>query len=88
MNKKIIKVDFTKLSDKRYRTMVCRNKKRREWLIHLKDCNLRRHYGITLKEYELLLKRQKGFCAICRGRQTNRQNRSLDVDHEKEYRKD
>ena len=31
-----------------------------------RDMRLRRLYGITLRQYDLMLKRQKGVCAICR----------------------
>lgn len=31
-----------------------------------RDHRLRRLYGITLRQYNLMLKRQKGVCAICR----------------------
>lgn len=40
---------------------------------------LRRAYGITVEEYEELLDRQDGVCAICKG--TNVDSRRLHVDH-------
>lgn len=39
----------------------------------------RRRYGITQKDYDSLLKNQKGVCAICKG--TNKSGRGLGVDH-------
>ena len=43
-----------------------------------RDKYLRRHYGLTLRQYELMLKRQKGRCAIC----GKTPKRSLHVDHD------
>lgn len=44
-----------------------------------RDSYLRRTYGISEAEYELILKRQKGLCWIC-GKPPK--NRRLHVDHE------
>lgn len=41
--------------------------------------NLKRHYGITLEEYDKLLEKQDGVCAICGGININ--GRRLYVDH-------
>jgi hypothetical protein len=41
---------------------------------------LRRHYGITVDEYEWLLSAQGGVCKICRKPETGRR-KSLSVDH-------
>lgn len=38
---------------------------------------LKHHYNITLEQYQLLFKQQRGRCAICR----NTSKRFLDVDH-------
>lgn len=38
-------------------------------------------YGITVEQYELLLKRQKGVCAICRRPPKARARLSVDHDH-------
>lgn len=43
-----------------------------------KDYDLRRNYGITLEEYETLLKAQNGVCAICLSPPTKNK---LAVDH-------
>lgn len=42
----------------------CTNKQRRKGRKH-KDSNLQSKYGITLKQYDLMLKSQNGVCAIC-----------------------
>lgn len=44
-----------------------------------RDLRLRRLYGISLRQYELMLKRQKGVCAIC---QRPPKSRPLHVDHD------
>jgi len=45
---------------------------------------LKRVFGITIKEYELMLKSQNGVCAICKQTETAKQNDNilpLSVDH-------
>lgn len=51
-----------------------------------KDQNLRKSYGITLKQYEEMLKDQNNGCAICGNPETatkrgSREERSLAIDH-------
>ena len=43
-----------------------------------RDSRLRKTYGISLADYDRMLKAQKGGCAIC-GRKPK--SRALDVDH-------
>jgi hypothetical protein len=45
--------------------------------------NLKR-YGITLADYDQMLKRQKGVCAICKKPETHSRQRRLSVDHNHE----
>lgn len=42
--------------------------------------NLRRRYKMTLDEYDSLIEKQKGVCAICGYRPTEK-HRALSVDH-------
>lgn len=46
-----------------------------------RDSYLRRVYGISLAQYEELLKKQGGGCAIC-GKTPEEEGRSLSVDHD------
>lgn len=50
--------------------------KRREYGYHL-----RKKYGITVEDYDAMLKSQGGQCAICRDAKIWKQKRSLVVDH-------
>ncbi len=54
--------------------------KHRAWCLR-RDCDkrLQRRYGITLAQYNVMARRQKWRCWICRRRQTG--GRRLDVDH-------
>lgn len=51
-----------------------------------RNCQLRRDYGITLDDYEVMLKSQDGVCAICgdppKGGKTSSKNLHVDHDHE------
>ena len=45
-------------------------------------CNLKKKYGFSIEEYNLLLKKQKDKCAICGSKKNKIANRSrLEVDH-------
>jgi hypothetical protein len=49
-----------------------------------KNVFLKRHYGITLAQYETMLEAQNGTCAICQKAETNEikgKTMSLAVDH-------
>lgn len=66
-------------SGKSYICKNCSNKKRN-------DRRLRRVYGISQQEYDLLFEKQKGKCAICENPETtvdprNHKIRKLSVDH-------
>lgn len=50
-----------------------------------KDYLLRRMYGITLEEYQEMVLRQKGLCAICGRMPVGKHNQAvLHVDHDHE----
>lgn len=42
---------------------------------------LKHRYGITLKDYEELLDKQNGVCAICSNKETIKRKTNLSVDH-------
>ena len=46
-----------------------------------RDLRLRRLYGITLRQYRKMLKRQKGVCAVC-GKPPKKVSLNVDHDHE------
>jgi hypothetical protein len=48
---------------------------------HCRDYAFRRKYGITLDEYEAMLARQKGLCAICQQPPSGKVRVRLCVDH-------
>lgn len=48
--------------------------------LYLKSRNLLRDFGITLNDYNNLLNKQNGKCAICNG-EPNSKNKTLGVDH-------
>lgn len=43
--------------------------------------DLKKRYGITVEQYDLLLKSQKGVCAICGGNNLDEKRLSVDHDH-------
>ena len=51
-----------------------------------RDARYQRLYGITLKDYERMLKEQKGVCAIC-GRPPKNRRLAVDHDHSLAYLK-
>lgn len=48
----------------------------------MRQNHLRRKYGISIEQYDEMLRRQGGVCAICRGKQ-NAKWKHFDVDHDK-----
>lgn len=62
-----------------------RNNNRKSHKVYLKRFSLRKNYGLTLEEYQEILKKQKGKCAICGGVETRKAMfggpKDLSVDH-------
>lgn len=50
----------------------------------MRENQLRLHYGLSLKDFNALLEKQGGVCAICKNppRNTGKWNRNLSVDHD------
>lgn len=80
--------DKVRVSQKRYRTKhrALVTERTRLWA-HTNDgwkscrnTQFKRKYGITLEQYEAMLKDQENACLIC-GRKNNDDNRRLYVDH-------
>lgn len=46
-----------------------------------RNANLLRLYGLSLKDYDMLLLAQKGVCAICGKPETSSKRKNLSVDH-------
>ena len=67
---------------------ICRNREGREYRENnpekvvktIRESNYRRNYGITLEQYEIILKSQNGLCKICE--KVNIVGKRLAVDHE------
>jgi len=79
--------DWNKLNPER-KKVLCRlnmRKNRKENPRHYKNAELLRTYGITLEEYENLLRNQGGVCAICKSTDNkmggNRKYFLVDHDH-------
>jgi len=49
-----------------------------------RNTRLQYYYGISLEEYNFMLKEQGGVCAICKRNQINGKGSFLHVDHSKE----
>lgn len=58
---------------KRYRL-----EKATQYKVSMRRCNLRSEYGISLEDYNILKKNQKGRCAIC----NKKYSKTLLVDHD------
>lgn len=46
-----------------------------------REAHLRRKFGMTLDEYDALLKKQNNACAICKKQQAHRPGTNLPIDH-------
>ena len=47
----------------------------------IRDYHLKQTFGITLDDYNRLLKKQKGVCAICKGPPNRQGSYTVDHDH-------
>jgi hypothetical protein len=47
-----------------------------------RNVRLKREFGITVDDYEVLFKKQNGRCAICRGKPLKNKNLCIDHCHE------
>lgn len=47
----------------------------------VKDCHLKRQFGISWKEYQVMFEMQNGLCVLCERKENNRM---LSVDHNHE----
>lgn len=74
----------------RYKSRICRDcvnaDARRNHARRPKDKvrneNLKRRYGITLADYQIMLTAQVGVCAVCENPPTERDRFILNVDHD------
>lgn len=73
--------DRTNKDGRDYTCKDCNKKANRKYNFKFKNNNLKCRYGITLQEYNKLLKKQNGVCAICKKTEINRK---LSVDHNHE----
>lgn len=53
-----------------------------EGVISSRKAHLKRKYGITLDEFNKMLKKQDGKCAICGGTETRDKHKVMAVDHD------
>lgn len=53
-----------------------------EGIISSRKAHLKKTYGITLDEFNQMLKKQKGKCAICGGTETRDKHKVMAVDHD------
>ena len=67
-----------------YRCKECARKNNKKYYdpVRMRSLALKRLYGITLDDYNRMLKIQNNRCAICNGTETiNRHHNNLSVDH-------
>jgi hypothetical protein len=58
-----------------------RESHRTAWTSMMRRLNLKRNYGLTHADYEALLRKQDGCCAICGAEKADSRGRRLFVDH-------
>lgn len=47
-----------------------------------RTCALRTYYGMSISDYDTMLKKQNGKCAICRRKNLSRRYRHFHIDHD------
>lgn len=52
----------------------------KDWKLYHRRSRLKRHYGLSLEEYDQMVVNQSGLCAICRN-ENNVRGRRLNIDH-------
>jgi len=58
-----------------------------EWRRRIRNSNLKAHFNMRVKDYDKMLEKQNGVCAICGKQETmtrNRRLKNLAVDHDHE----
>lgn len=78
-----------KIYQKKYRASGKANVTRNKWYNNnrkkynrmLLKSHLKRHYGITVEQYEQMLANQNCVCAICKKPETSKNRKYLAVDH-------
>ena len=81
-----------KNDNKSYRCKDCDDKARKKWsdanpekaYLSMRGRNLKHKFGLTLEDYEKLLKEQEGKCAICEATEGNSKDWNFAVDHDHE----
>lgn len=80
-----VQSDRSKETRRRYQQSMNGKQKAKEWRLkhatRLRNWALIRKYNITVEDYEILLSRQDGRCAICNGQNKNGDNLSVDHNH-------
>ena len=78
--------DFHKMRDGlRSQCKSCRNEYLKQWgkdnPEKKREQKYKHRYGISLEEYDLMLRKQDGVCAICKCRCSSKKMLSVDHDH-------
>lgn len=76
--------DKTKNGGRDHRCKDCRKLERNNHNIKFRNSNLKFRYNITLDDYNILFKKQKGLCKICRKSESLKYKNNitnLSVDH-------
>lgn len=66
-----------RITTKKWRERILESMSEVQRKRQIKDWGLRKRYNISIEEYEIICKKQKGLCAIC-----NKEPKVLNVDHD------